>query len=291
MNSGDDVAGIVEKVGSSVFDVKPGDRVAAFHRMGYPGGSFAEYCVAPSATTFFLPPSVSFEDGATLPLPFMTAALGIYQYLQFPLPNIPGVKDMPVVIYGGATTVGGYALQFAKLSQLNPIIAVAGHGIDHVKSLGAATHIVDYRKGDVSQQILAAAGGKKLTRVLDIICGHGSYEHLSKAVLESTNGEGGHINMLDPPSADVWSPPRGIRLTRTFVASAYGEKHDWITEEQAKDDADFAYFFYRYLSRLLADGRIKTPPVHILPGGLDTVVAGLTALKGGKVSGKKLVVR
>jgi NADPH2:quinone reductase len=38
-----------------------GDRVAAFHEMQAPGGSYAEYALAWEHTTFHLPPSTSFE--------------------------------------------------------------------------------------------------------------------------------------------------------------------------------------------------------------------------------------
>ena len=55
MNSGDDIAGYVEKVGKDVTELKPGDRVAAFHQMGTRGGSFAEFALAPADTTFILP--------------------------------------------------------------------------------------------------------------------------------------------------------------------------------------------------------------------------------------------
>ena len=60
-NSGDDIAGCVEKVGRGVWGFHKGDRVAAFHRMREPGGAFAEYAVAPASTTFHLPEFVSFE--------------------------------------------------------------------------------------------------------------------------------------------------------------------------------------------------------------------------------------
>ena len=43
MNTGDDIAGVVHAVGSDVVEFKPGDRVAAFHEMMAPHGSFAEY--------------------------------------------------------------------------------------------------------------------------------------------------------------------------------------------------------------------------------------------------------
>lgn len=157
LNAGDDVAGIVHSVGEGVFEYQPGDRVAAFHRMGEPGGCYAEYTVCPASTTFRLPPNVSFDQGASLPLAAMTAAIALYQALQLPLPTVAGPKDIPVLIYGGSSAVGAFALQLAKLSGLNPIITVAGGGIEFVKSLDAATHIIDYRKGNVADEVLKAS--------------------------------------------------------------------------------------------------------------------------------------
>lgn len=61
-NSGDDVAGVVERVGAKVTGFRQGDRVAAFHRMRTSGGAFAEYAIAPATTTFHLPDQISFEE-------------------------------------------------------------------------------------------------------------------------------------------------------------------------------------------------------------------------------------
>ncbi|KAH8880616.1 GroES-like protein [Thozetella sp. PMI_491] len=288
LNAGDDIAGIVEAVGSDVFEYKAGDRVAAFHRMGEERGGYAEYSVVPASTTFPLPPNISFDAGATLPLAFMTASLGLYQNLQLPLPTIPGKKDIPIVIYGGATAVGAYALQLAKLSKFSPIITVAGSGIDFVKSLDSATHIIDYRKGNVEADILAALGGKKLAYAFDTVGGD-VWETLAN-VMVATNG-GGHIDFLDPPQGITEKLPAGVRMTRTFVASAYGAKHQYISEEQAALDGEFAYIFYRYLSHLLAEGKFRPHPVEVLPGGLDGVLDGVKALYNNKVSAKKLVAR
>ncbi|KAJ9136989.1 GroES-like protein [Coniochaeta hoffmannii] len=110
LNAGDDVAGFVEAVGSGVSEYKAGDRVAAFHRMGEEHGTYAEFTIVPVSTTFRLPPNVSFEAGAGLPLSSMTAALALYQHLRLPLPTVPGQKDIPILIYGGASAVGAYAL-------------------------------------------------------------------------------------------------------------------------------------------------------------------------------------
>ena len=60
-NQGDDIAGVVHTVGSNVVEFKPGDRVAAFHEMSSPGGSYAEFAVSWSHTTFHIPKKTTFE--------------------------------------------------------------------------------------------------------------------------------------------------------------------------------------------------------------------------------------
>lgn len=67
LNSGDDIAGVIHIVVSNVVEFGPGDRVAAFHQMMAPHGSFAEYAVADDHCTFHLPKKTSFE-GALIPL-------------------------------------------------------------------------------------------------------------------------------------------------------------------------------------------------------------------------------
>ena len=61
MNQGDDIAGTIHAVGEGVTEFRVGDRVAAFHEMMKPHGSYAEYAVAWAHTTFFLPQKTSFE--------------------------------------------------------------------------------------------------------------------------------------------------------------------------------------------------------------------------------------
>ena len=61
LNTGDDIAGVVHSVGSNVVEFSRGDRVAAFHQMGDPGGSYAEYAVSYDHATFHIPKKTSFE--------------------------------------------------------------------------------------------------------------------------------------------------------------------------------------------------------------------------------------
>ena len=79
MNTGDDIAGVVHTVGSNVVEFHPGDRVAAFHEMMAPHGSFAEYAVAEAYCTFHIPKKTSFEGKLSVP----STSLCLYHYIHF----------------------------------------------------------------------------------------------------------------------------------------------------------------------------------------------------------------
>lgn len=263
--------------------------------MTEPYGGYAEYTIALASSTFLLPPNISFEEGAGLPLVTMTAAISLYQALQLPLPtsSAAALRDgPPILIYGGSTAVGAYALQLAKLSKLSPIITVAGNGIDYVRSLHAATHVIDYRDGNVAEKIIEVikGTGKELHHVLDAVSDFGSHKILTEVLVAFGGGE---INMLDPAAEmdDSWQWPDGVKFSLTFVPSSYGRQHPWITKERAAADKDFGHWFYRYISYLLAKGDLLVHPHEVLPNGLDGILEGVQRLRNNAVSAKKLVAR
>lgn len=117
---GNDVAGYVEAVGEGVTRFKKGDKVGAFTVMMTDDkyGAYAEYTISPQNTVFHLGPKTSFEDAAALPLAYITAAIGLFKRLKLPEPGEEGDRDGAVLVYGGATTVGVYALQLLKVRAL-----------------------------------------------------------------------------------------------------------------------------------------------------------------------------
>lgn len=158
-----------------------------------PYGAFAEYAVGIEATTFHIPPTVSFEEAATIPLAGRTAALGLYLRLGLPLPWLPAQGRLPLVVYGAAIAVGAYAVKLATLSNISPIICVAGRGKAYVESLinrSKGDTIVDYRNGNeevVKGLQNALESNEKLSYAFDAVSDKGSYQNLMK-VMDLSNG-------------------------------------------------------------------------------------------------------
>ncbi|ORY06367.1 chaperonin 10-like protein [Clohesyomyces aquaticus] len=266
-NSGDDIAGIVHSVGSKVWEFKPGDRVASFHEMRTKGGSYAEYALGWQHTTFHLPKSVGFEDAATIPLAAMTSAIGLYLRLGLPSPWTPATSPIPLVVYGGASAVGAFALKLAVKSDIHPLIVVAGRGMPFVESLidrSKGDTIIDYRSGEdaVVKGIKDALKGQKLYYAFDAVSEKGSYQNIIK-VLEKD----GSITLV-LPGKKYPEIPETVHQSITSVGESHGKA------------SDFAYVYYRYMARALAEG-----------WGVGGRGGALRNLKEGKASAVKYVFR
>ena len=285
LNQGDDIAGTVHSVGDGVFEFKKGDRVFAFHEMREPGGSYAEYAVAWAHTTALLPPKISYEEGAAIPLAALTAVVGLYaaDRLNLPQPWSPATEPIPLLVYGAGAAVGSYVIQLAKKSNIHPIIAVAGRAQEHVEKLldrSKGDTIVDYRKGDdaVVQGIKDALQGKKLYYAYDAVSENGSPQNIGK-VLES-----GRATFVLPPQGKGWGDSfDGIANDVKQSLTMVGGVHDNVK--------DLGYVYSRYISKGLAEGWFSAHPQQVIPGGLGGVQEGLQNLKDGKASAVKYVFR
>ncbi|KAF2674157.1 GroES-like protein [Microthyrium microscopicum] len=295
INQGDDIAGIVHSVGDNVTNFRPGDRVASFHEMLTPHGCFAEYAVGLEATTFHIPPNVSFEEASTIPLAGMTAALGMYQRLGLPLPWLPAQERLPLVVYGAAGAVGAFAVKLATLSNIHPIICVAGRGIEYVESLidrSKGDTIVDYRQGndEVVKSFQQALNGEKLCYAFDAVSDKGSYQNLMK-VMDLSKGR---ISLVLARKHYEGIPDSFAKFF-TQVGRVHAESYPGIKGEKKLQgllgDQDFGAVMYKFFERGLKAGWFKGHPYQVVPGGLDGVETGLQDLKAGKASAFKFVFR
>ncbi|KAL8729297.1 MAG: hypothetical protein Q9166_004794 [cf. Caloplaca sp. 2 TL-2023] len=298
INSGDDIAGVVHQVGRNVYEFKPGDRVAAFHQIMAPGGSFAEYAVSWAHTAFHIPNHTSFEEAATIPLAAMTAAMGLYQRLTgLPLPWHPTTTPTPLIIYGAASAVGAYAIKLAQLSNIHPLIGVAGRGIPFVETLISKDKgdvILDYREGDEKlvsnlKSAVSKVPGGKVQYAFDAVSEHGSFENICKVLDQQT----GQITLV-LPGKDFSAIPSSITQTTTMVGAVHADMDQNEFQEQTGSktgNTDFGYVMFRFFSRGLAEGWFRGHPHEVVAGGLAGVSGALRDLKEGKASAVKYVFR
>ncbi|VUC27335.1 unnamed protein product [Clonostachys rosea] len=281
-NSGDDIAGVVHAVGKDVFEFKPGDRVASFHEMLSPSGSFAEYAIGQANTTFHLPESVSFEEGATIPLAAMTAVVGLYVRLGLPEPwhqHRDASVGNGVIVYGGATAVGAFAIKLLQKSNIHPIYTVAGKGAEFVQGLidpSKGDKIFDYRQGDdaLIKELGAAVAGKPPKYALDAVSEHGSYVNISKIL----DPAGKITTVLPAQTTDDF--PKLIEISRTSVGDAHKDA-----------GKDLATAWFRLFAHGLQEGWFTPHPHEVVPNGLEGLGQGLQNLRKGKASAVKYVAR
>ena len=131
---GRDVTGVVEAVGKNVTQFKPGDEVFGICR-----GALAEYACASERGLVIKPPTVNFEQAASIPLAGLTALQGLREgKIQ------PGQK---VLINGATGGVGTFAVQIAKSFGAEVTAVCSTRNVDLVRSIGA-DHVIDYTKED-----------------------------------------------------------------------------------------------------------------------------------------------
>ncbi len=129
-----DGAGIIDRIGAGVSDSRIGERVWCYGAQSYrPFGTAAEYVVVPADQAIQLPNHVSFEQGACLGIPGITAHRAVH---------IGGsVEDKTILIQGGAGAVGQCAVAIAIFAGAK-VIATVRSEHDEMIAKKVGTHRV-----------------------------------------------------------------------------------------------------------------------------------------------------
>ncbi len=160
-----EIAGVVEKTEDEGGEegLRRGDAVAAFAHFG----AYAEWVSVRASDTFRLPPGMPFEDGAAIPLNYLTA----YHSL-FTMGNLqPGNR---VLIHGAGGGVGIAAVQVAHARGL-VVFGTAGRTKQEFLRRMGVEHAIDYEKSDFVQvvqkfapegieMVMDPIGGKSFSR-------------------------------------------------------------------------------------------------------------------------------
>lgn len=147
---GNDCAGVVEDVGSNVTQFKKGDRV---YVGGTVSGAYAEYTLAEVKKTRPLPDVISFEQGTTLGVPYLTAYRALFTRGE----ARPGES---VLVHGASGGVGTAAVQIARAHGMFTLgTAGSAEGEELVKQAGAH-ECFNHRQDGYLDEIKAATAGR-----------------------------------------------------------------------------------------------------------------------------------
>ncbi len=143
-----DGAGVIEAVGPGVNPERVGERVWLWlAAAGRRWGTAAEWTVVPERRATPLPDGVSFELGASLGVPAMTA--------HYALLSDGPVNGSTVLVAGGAGAVGHFAIEFAKRAGARAVATVSSPEKAALAEKAGADLVVNYRSPDAVQQIKA----------------------------------------------------------------------------------------------------------------------------------------
>jgi NADPH:quinone reductase-like Zn-dependent oxidoreductase len=154
---GYEVAGVVESVGDGVESPSVGDRVVAGVRFG----GYSERVVVPAAQVLPLAERFSFEQGAAIPVNYVTAFCGLVV--------MGGVKEGErVLIHAAGGGVGTAAIQIARRrgAEIFGTASAAKHAA--ITELGVA-HPIDYRTQDFEAEINRITGGEGIDLAFDAL--------------------------------------------------------------------------------------------------------------------------
>ena len=306
---GSDLAGEVVAVGGGVTEVKVGDRVLAMaagackQRNRAAEGAFQAYTIVLPRLTTVIPDHLSYAEAAVVPLGVTTAACGLFQsdLLALELPTAkPKARDQWVIIWGGATSVGGNAIQLAVAAGYEVVATASPKNFAYVKALGATT-VFDYRSATVVADIRRALETRTLAGALAI--GVGS---ASACVAVVSACEGNRFVAMATPAVSFERAPTGAARTfwlippfaRMIATTATTTIRARLTKVGVKfiwggalvDNEVSQIIYSDFLPRALSDGRYTpAPPPQVVGCGLDAIPGALKIQRSG-VSARKIVV-
>lgn len=267
---GNDVAGVVIRVGAKVRSFKLGDEVYARPDKDRIG-TFAERISVAEADLALKPASISTTEAASLPLVALTAWQALVERGNVQ----PGQK---VLIHAGAGGVGSIAIQLAKHLGATVATTASASNADFVRELGADT-VIDYRNEDFEQVVhdydlvLDSLGGENLDKSLRVLKPGG------KAI--------GISGPPDPAFARKIGLNPLLRLAITGLSAG-------VRRRARKLGVSYEFLFMhasgdqlRKITQLVDDGALRPVVGQVFP--FEETPHGLQALSKGGIRGKAVI--
>jgi NADPH:quinone reductase-like Zn-dependent oxidoreductase len=267
---GNDVAGVVARVGARVRRFKPGDEVYARpHHQRI--GTFAEFISMNEGDVAIKPKMLTMEEAASLPLTGLTAWQALIERANLQ-------KGQKVLIHAGSGGVGTFAIQLAKHVGATVATTTSTANVDLVRSLGADV-VVDYKKDDF----------EKVLRDYDVVVNSLGKETLEKSLHVLKPG-GKLISISGPPDPDFATDIGSSWLLRQVM----GVLSYRIRKQARRHRVSYSFLFMkangaqlREITSLIDAGIIRPVVDRIFP--FESTGEALAYVETGRAKGKVVV--
>lgn len=243
--AGNEVVGIVERIGKKVNNFQVGDRV--FSRLPLDHiGAFAEYVAIDTQALAKVPDYLSDEEAAAVPL----TALTIMQALDL----MGAQAGKTIFISGGTGGVGGMAIPIAKAKGLKVITNGAGDSAERILNLGA-DRFIDYKTEDYTKTV------SQVDYVLDTLGGAETEKQMS--IMK----KGGHLVSLRAMPNVAFAKRMNLPKWKQIILGLAGRKFDKMSE---KYDVYYHFIFVESNGAQLQEVADLFSKLEIKPS-IDTV--------------------
>ena len=256
-----DGAGIIEAVGDGVDASRIGERAWVYQaQFARRFGTAAEYVAIDGSRAPRLPEAASFEVGACLGVPVMTAHRAVFAD--------GGVAGQTILVTGGAGRVGHYAVQWASQAGAT-VIATASNDTDRQTCTDAgAAHVVNHRDDELVEAIMTASGGQPVDRIVDVEFGANLPTSVEVLRVGGTIATYSSTQVTEPKLPFFRMMYKDVTI-RLIIVYAMPE----AAKRQAIADID----------RALTDGTLEHRIAHTLP--LDSIAEGNEIIEQGSIRG------
>jgi NADPH:quinone reductase-like Zn-dependent oxidoreductase len=271
---GEDIVGVVDKLGAGVLSIEPGQTVAGGTFCLGVGGGYVEFICLPASELVPVPAGVDPAEAVCVVVNYLTAHMAMHRSA-----NVQSGER--VLVHGAAGGVGTALLELGKLVGLEMYGTASKHNHKFVTALGATP--IDYRTEDFVERIHSLTGDG-VDVVFDPIGGARqlwrSYRTLRK---------GGRLVWFGVAAAKK----DGLRviplslLMRTLLAMIPDGKQAPLAPDIGKDNAWYRETLKELLD-LLAQGKIKPVVAERIP--LVEAARAHRQLERGGYAGKVVLV-
>ncbi|RAH68488.1 zinc-binding alcohol dehydrogenase family protein [Aspergillus aculeatinus CBS 121060] len=298
---GDSGVGTVVAAGPGVKCLQAGDQVFGFFFHNEKEKGQQVYVTAPEHLFGKVPSGIAMPAAATVPTNVCTAYLTLTEKLNLELPwprpsgFSPKDPESPIIIWGGGSSVGQYAIQLLHHWGYKNVITTASPQHHEKLRLYGAQHVIDYRESNVVDSILEVVKKSKLSapiRAFDCVSSKsGSLQHVAKIA----SLPGSIIAAVLPVVLRSPSDPAGVQLSANVegeVSWAPGlEVHSIVSYTFETNPFLKDHLLPDIIPALLASGSLDPNKYREIEGAslLQRASTALDVMRTGTVSGERLV--